>query len=606
MSNMMTQKKWTKMNQIKTKIENIIGADRVHADEPMSCHTSFKAGGCADLLVEPQNEDQLQEVLKVLAENNVQHMVIGNGSNILVRDGGYRGVLVKMGDAFNSIKICNEDGQEAEDGTYIVCGAGTLMSLIAKAAANASLSGFEFASGIPGSIGGAVFMNAGAYDGETKNILKEAHLVSADGSRRFTMTADELEMGYRHTVLHETGDVVTEVVLSLEPGDQEEIRSRMADLASRRNSKQPVQYPSAGSFFKRPEGYFAGKLVQDAGCKGLTVGGAQVSQLHSGFVINIGGATATDIIRLKDIVQGCVMEKFGVMLEPEVRIIGEDVETDAKVKEDDAELQETAAGTEEQKMTDPVDEYEMMYDLHTHTTYSHGKGSVEDNVRTAFRKGLEYVAISDHGPGHLFYGVNRNDFVNIRNDIDKMSVKYQSINVRNSIEANIVHARGNGKTSKGLDVSPEEFALFDFVIAGYHFGCFGCSSIRNWLWSHGIRFNEEALKESNTKMICDALRANDIAILTHPGDKGPFDIAEIARVCEETNTLIEINGRHGHLDVEEIKEAAKVDGLKFIISSDAHTSDAVGSFRTALKRAMDAGLDLTRIVNIRRCKKENK
>lgn len=575
------QKKPTIMNQIKTKIENIIGKDRVHADEPMAKHTSFKVGGCADLLVEPEIGEQLREVLQLLAGSDIPHMVIGNGSNVLVRDGGYHGVIVKIGDAFNYIRICDENGNESENGTFITCGAGTLMSAIAKAAASASLSGFEFASGIPGSIGGAVFMNAGAYDGETKNILKEAHLISADGSRQFTMTADELEMGYRHTVLHETGDIVTEVVLSLEAGDEEEIRARMAELAGKRNSKQPVQYPSAGSFFKRPEGYFAGKLVQDAGCKGLTVGGAQVSQLHSGFIINIGDATATDIIQLKELVQARVMDKFGVMLEPEVRIIGEDPAGDEKASED------------------PLDEYELVYDLHTHTTYSHGKGSIEDNVRVALEKGLEYVAISDHGPGHLFYGVNRGDFENIRNDIDKMSVKYQSINIRNSIEANIIHASAGGKNSNGLDISPDEFGQFDFVIAGFHFGCLNCSSVRNWMWSHGIKTGEESLRRSNTKMICDALRLNDIAILTHPGDKGPFDITEIARTCVETDTLIEINGRHGHLNTEEIKEAAKIDGLKFVISSDAHTPDAVGSYRTALQRAIDAGLDLSRIVNIR-------
>ncbi|MCQ2546774.1 MAG: UDP-N-acetylmuramate dehydrogenase [Clostridia bacterium] len=569
------------MNQIKKQIENITGADRVHENESMANHTSFKAGGCADLLVEPADGSQLRDVLQLLAAGGTPHMVLGNGSNVLVRDGGYRGVIVKIGDAFNYIRICDENGNESADGTFIVCGAGTLMSRVAKAAASASLTGFEFASGIPGSIGGAVFMNAGAYDGETKNILKAAHLISADGSRQFTMTADELDMGYRHTILHETGDIVTEVVLKLERGKEEDIRALMAELADRRNCKQPVQYPSAGSFFKRPEGYFAGKLVQDAGCKGLTVGGAQVSQLHSGFVINTGDATATDIIQLKELVQARVMDKFGVMLEPEVRIIGEDP----------IETGDSAA--------DPLDEYELAYDLHTHTTYSHGKGSIEDNVRVALEKGLEYVAISDHGPGHLFYGVNRSDFDNIRNDIDKMSIKYQSINVRNSIEANIIHASSSGRNSNGLDISPDEFGQFDFVIAGFHFGCLRCSSIRNWLWSHGFKAGEESLRRSNTKMICDALKLNDIAILTHPGDKGPFDISEIARTCAETDTLIEINGRHGHLDTEEIKEAARVEGLKFVISSDAHTPDAVGSYRTALQRAIDAGLDLKRIVNIR-------
>jgi UDP-N-acetylmuramate dehydrogenase len=168
-------------------------------------------------------------------------------------------------------------------------------------------------------------MNAGAYGGEIVQVLKKARIVSKDGSRDFYMTADELELGYRHSVLHETGDVVVEAVLELEPGNVDEIRANIADFTERRNSKQPVTYPSAGSFFKRPEGYFAGKLVQDAGFKGFTVGGAQVSQLHSGFVINIGGATATDILQLMEIVQAGVYEQFGVRLEPEVRIIGEDL-----------------------------------------------------------------------------------------------------------------------------------------------------------------------------------------------------------------------------------------------------------------------------------------
>lgn len=561
------------MEELRKKLIDIVGQEHVTADAPMSQHTSFKAGGSADIMVEPQGVQQLKDVLQALADT--EHMVLGNGSNILVRDGGYRGVIVKIGEAFNYIRV---------EGQKLVCGAGTLMSVIAKAAASEALTGFEFASGIPGSIGGAVFMNAGAYDGETKNILESAHVLKSDGSSECDMGPEELQMGYRHSVLHETGDIVTEVTLKLENGEEAEIRSRMAELSARRNEKQPVQYPSAGSFFKRPEGYFAGKLIQDAGCKGLTVGGAEVSTLHSGFIINKGGATATDIIRLKELVQACVKEQFDVMLEPEVRIIGEDA-VKAQGPKKKSEPEQGAS------------DFALTYDLHTHTTYSHGKGSVEDNVRVALDKGLEYVAISDHGPGHLFYGVNRNDFPNIRNDINKMSVKYQSIQVRNSIEANIIHMKPGGN---GLDVRPEEFGEFDFVIAGFHFGCFGCSSIRNWLWSHGIRIGEESLKKSNTKMIVDAIRANNIAILTHPGDKGPFDIREIARACAETDTLIEINGRHGHLTSDEIKIAMEVPDLKFIISSDAHTPDAVGSFRTALERAFEAGLDASRIVNIKK------
>ena len=541
----------------------------------MSRHTSFKAGGCTDILVCPKDADQLQKVLSVVAD--VPHMVLGNGSNVLVRDGGYRGVIVKIGEEFSYIR---------REGDKLICGAGALMSAVAKRAASEGLTGFEFASGIPGSIGGAAFMNAGAYGGETKDILEEVTVISADGSRKLTMTAEELQMEYRHTVLHETGDVITEVVLKLAEGDEESIRNEMAELTKKRNSKQPVQYPSAGSFFKRPEGYFAGKLIQDAGCKGLSVGGAEVSTLHSGFIINKGDATATDITQLKELVQGRVYDKFGVILEPEVRIIGE--------------APASAADAVSGEPVGTVDDYVMIYDLHTHTTYSHGTGSVEDNVKVALEKGLEYIAISDHGPGHLFYGVKRSDFPNMMKDIEEMNAKYPDINVKASVEANILHAQPGTDHANGLDVSPDEIKDFDFIIAGFHFGCYHCSSIRNWLWSHGFKSGEDSLKKSNTKMITDALRLNDIAIVTHPGDKGPFDILEIAKVCAETDTLIEINGRHGHLTTEEIAIAKQVEGLNFVISSDAHTPDAVGSYKTALQRALDAGLEISRIVNIRR------
>ncbi len=237
-------------------------------------------------------------------------------------------------------------------------------------------------------------------------------------------------------------------------------------------------------------------------------------------------------------------------------------------------------------------DYELLYDLHTHTTYSHGKGSVEDNVREAVARGLSYIAISDHGPGHLFYGINRNDIPNLKRDIEKMNVKFPKLQVKMSVEANTVHG-GNG-----LDIRPEEFDQFDFVIAGFHFGLFGCSSIRNWLWNHGLRWGEEGLRRKNTEMIINALRKNDIAILTHPGDKGPFDIRAIAEVCAETNTLMEINCRHDHLTEEEIRIAAEVPEVKFILSSDAHVPEAVGRCESGLERALRAGLDPARIVNI--------
>ena len=285
-------------------------------DEPMSKHTTFKIGGKADIMLFPKNEEQIRKIILECKKQNINWQVVGNGSNLLVKDQGVRGAIIVVGQNMNEVVAENN---------YLVAQAGASLSSACVLALSNSLSGLEFAWGIPGNVGGAIFMNAGAYGGEIVQVLKKARIVSKDGSRDFYMTADELQLGYRHSVLHETGDVVVEAVLELEPGNVEEIRANIADFTERRNSKQPVTYPSAGSFFKRPEGYFAGKLVQDAGFKGLTVGGAQVSQLHSGFVINIGGATATDILQLMEIVQAGVYEQFGVKLEPEVRIIGEEL-----------------------------------------------------------------------------------------------------------------------------------------------------------------------------------------------------------------------------------------------------------------------------------------
>lgn len=285
----------------------------IEENVPMAQYTSFRAGGKARMMVIPVDAEQLSAVLGVLSGSGVQYMVLGNGTNILVKDSGYDGVIVKIGSGFDYVR---------QEGCRLVCGSGTRMSVAAKAALEGGLSGFEFASGIPGFTGGAVFMNAGAYGGEMKDILRRAKIVSKDGSREFYMTADELEMGYRHTKLHDTGDIVTEVEFVLEEGNRTQIKAKMSELMEKRNSKQPVNFPSAGSFFKRPEGYFAGKLIQDAGLKGLSVGGAQVSELHSGFIINRGGATATDILQLMEMIQARVFDEFGVRLETEVRIIG--------------------------------------------------------------------------------------------------------------------------------------------------------------------------------------------------------------------------------------------------------------------------------------------
>lgn len=301
--------------KMKKRLTEKISGSLVQEDAPMAKFTSFRAGGCADLLVQPQNTKELQDVLQVLQEEGCPHMVLGNGSNVLVKDGGYRGVIVKLGSGFDYVVV---------EGNVIRCGSGALLSAVAKAAADAGLTGMECLSGIPGSIGGAVFMNAGAYGGEIRDVLRKVSVISQDGAHLSALDTGSLDLGYRHSILQQTGDIVLEAEFMLQPGNETEIKEKMAELKARRNEKQPVNYPSAGSFFKRPEGYFAGKLVQDADLKGVSVGGAEVSQLHSGFLINKGGATATDIIQLMRIVQAAVMERFGVMLEPEVRIIGKE------------------------------------------------------------------------------------------------------------------------------------------------------------------------------------------------------------------------------------------------------------------------------------------
>lgn len=242
-------------------------------------------------------------------------MIIGNGSNILVRDGGFDGVIIKLGDAFTKVE---------QDGKRITAGAAALLSTVSKEAAQRGLTGMEFAGGIPGSLGGAVYMNAGAYGGEMKDVVKSVKAISPDGMREYIADVSELALSYRHSIFTENGDIVTEVTLELENGDKAEIEKTMRELAEKRSSKQPLKFPSAGSFFKRPEGHFAGALIEEAGLKGLSVGGAQVSPLHAGFIVNAGGAAAGDIISLMKLVQNTVKDRTGVELVPEVRIIGRD------------------------------------------------------------------------------------------------------------------------------------------------------------------------------------------------------------------------------------------------------------------------------------------
>lgn len=287
---------------------------------PMSKYTSFRCGGHAKRLVICDSVSELEQVMNEIAESKEEYLFLGNGSNTLFLDGIYDGTVVTIGKGFDDVEII-DDGDEVR----LKCMAAALLSKIAKKALEESLSGFEFASGIPGSIGGAVFMNAGAYGGEMIDVLESVELLSpnADGKWELkTVPADNLGLSYRHSRLQETKEIVVSATLRLPRGDRTEIEEKLAELTKKRTSKQPLEFPSAGSFFKRPEGYFAAKLIEDAGLKGLSVGGAQVSSKHCGFVINTGNATTDDIVDLMHLVQNTVFDKFGVRLEPEVRIIG--------------------------------------------------------------------------------------------------------------------------------------------------------------------------------------------------------------------------------------------------------------------------------------------
>ena len=267
---------------------------------PLSSITTFRCGGPADRLVTVNSREELKEALGL-----PRPMILGNGSNVLFSDAGYRGTIIKFGPQLSKIEI---------DGTKVKAGAGALLAQAAKAACAHGLTGFEFATGIPGSVGGGVYMNAGAYDGSISDVLVKVK--SIPQLRNYGLS-------YRHSNFMEKGAIILEAEFGLKPGVQAEIDAKVADLTQKRTSKQPLSYPSAGSFFKRPEGYFAGKLIQDAGLKGRSVGGAQVSELHAGFIINTGGAKSSDIIELMHIVQQEVLDRFGVQLEPEVRIIAE-------------------------------------------------------------------------------------------------------------------------------------------------------------------------------------------------------------------------------------------------------------------------------------------
>ena len=283
-------------------------------EEPMAKHTSFRIGGPADVLAQPGNEAELAELLKRAAHHAVPVTLVGNGSNLLVRDKGIRGLVIKLSNLFSSITVA---------GNVLTFGSGISLAMASKKAASLSLSGLEFAVGIPGTIGGAVYMNAGAYDGEMAKIVTSVQVMDRQGQSS-QLKAEELDFSYRHTALQNSGLIVTSVTVSLQPGEAESIKAKMDDFSQRRIAKQPLELPSAGSMFKRPAGYFAGTLIEQTGLKGYTVGGAQVSTKHAGFVVNVGGATAKDVLQLIRDVQDRVLAAQGVQLEPEVLVLGEE------------------------------------------------------------------------------------------------------------------------------------------------------------------------------------------------------------------------------------------------------------------------------------------
>lgn len=298
---------------MKNKFEMILDQERILVDEPMKKHTTFRLGGPADYFLSPSDSAQIKEIIDICREKEISWFILGNGSNLLVSDEGYHGVVIQIYKNMNQVTV---------DGTRIYAQAGALLSTVTKKAMEEGLTGMEFASGIPGTLGGAAVMNAGAYGGEMKDILVSVTVMTDEGEQK-VLKAEELNLGYRTSIIKERGYIVLDVVLQLQVGDRDTIRNRMEELKVQRVTKQPLEYPSAGSTFKRPEGYFAGKLIEDAGLRGYRVGGAQVSEKHCGFVINTGDATTSDVVQLIHDVQNIIWNKFKVKLEPEIKFLGD-------------------------------------------------------------------------------------------------------------------------------------------------------------------------------------------------------------------------------------------------------------------------------------------
>ncbi|MBQ9984625.1 MAG: UDP-N-acetylmuramate dehydrogenase [Lachnospiraceae bacterium] len=302
------------MNQnVKNELYRIVGEQNVKIEEPMCKHTTFRIGGPAQYFVMPQSAEELGQVVALCKAEKVSYFVVGHGSNLLVSDKGMRCVVIQLYKNFERFSI---------EGNRVNAQAGVMLCKLGQAILEAGLTGFEFAAGIPGTLGGAVMMNAGAYGGEMKDIVESVQLMDCDGNL-LEKTCEEMDFAYRHSIVADENLIVVGATLKLDHGDKEAIAARMEELAIARRTKQPLEFPSAGSTFKRPEGYFAGKLIMDAGLRGYQVGGAQVSEKHCGFVINKGGATAQDVLQLVEDVKRKVYEEFQVQLEPEVRMVGE-------------------------------------------------------------------------------------------------------------------------------------------------------------------------------------------------------------------------------------------------------------------------------------------
>lgn len=312
----LTKSKFTDIEKI---IREIIPADRILTDEPMSKHTSFRIGGKADAFIEVNTVEELSKMLELFTEQNAEYLLVGNGSDLLVSDSGYPGVVIKLAGDFEAAKT--DDVKDGKEFSRVTAGAAISLARLSNYLMERGLAGFEFANGIPGTLGGAVYMNAGAYGGEMKDVVRRVRLISPDGKKIVDRSCEDMNFSYRNSSIQEDNYIVLSVELGLLNDEKEKIADRINELRDKRNSKQPVNFPSAGSTFKRPKDGFAAALIDEAGLRGYRVGDAQVSEKHTGFVVNTGTASSEDVLNVMRHVQKTVYEKNGIMLEPEVKLI---------------------------------------------------------------------------------------------------------------------------------------------------------------------------------------------------------------------------------------------------------------------------------------------